>query len=185
MPGTALKIDLMRELHQVVQDYNLQDTDRTAILQANEAGRPLPPRKPRARRDVVAESASGRRARPYEKRTSRFKNRSERGKAKKEVKSTTDEGSIGVPNTAQNCIVCYDDMKGATVPERAPTLSCSHDVDVCRKCLAQTIATEFTSNMWDHIGCPTCGERLTADDVNRFGNQDLATKCLPPYLPLT
>ena len=180
MPEAPFKIDLMQELDLVVREYGLQVQDRIAILEANEAGGQLPPRNTRVKTD--GEASSDERPGPNTGLASTIQHRTHtedlpvfhaRGNAiagfPSEIIKTINSGPEATP--ALTCIVCYDDYDQTDKPDRPPTTACTHPVNVCTGCLAQSIYSQTTSKIWDHIDCPSCRLRMTADDVNRFGDR--------------
>ncbi|KAF1365876.1 hypothetical protein EJ07DRAFT_92584 [Lizonia empirigonia] len=76
----------------------------------------------------------------------------------------------------KECIVCTDSRSLLHFPSQPPTAQCSHNADVCRRCLRTWIRTTFTSKVWDEINCPTCSERLDYEDVRQFAPSDIFRK---------
>ena len=72
--------------------------------------------------------------------------------------------------SALECSVCYEIMNNSNTPRRKTTRSCAHNPDVCLPCLSSAIATQFTSKMWDRIGCPSCNEPLDYHDIKLFAD---------------
>ena len=71
------------------------------------------------------------------------------------------------------CCICTDDAKGAEdYVQGKVTVSCDHPAHVCRSCLQDHIQHSFRGEIWDHIECPECGQRLDGDEVNIHGNRE-------------
>lgn len=81
--------------------------------------------------------------------------------------------SRGPPKQIE-CAVCFETKPRSKFPKgNKITESCEHDMDVCSECLTQSIDIQFNGNIWNRIDCPSCGARLAAEDVNRFGSEDV------------
>ena len=146
----STKIDLTHQLHLLVQEYELETEDRREIFNAHKRGEPLPPRKPRVRRVPrppypVLNAVACRRL------------------AQRQARART----ISQP---LHCIICFETLNGQNIPKRSTTSSCSHGPNVCRSCLATSIATQVDNKVWDQIDCPTCGQRLHFRDVKEFAD---------------
>jgi hypothetical protein len=78
------------------------------------------------------------------------------------------------------CQVCLEKKWRADFPARNPTDNCDHDpTDCCNICLSQTITTEFESNIWDDIRCPTCNLQLLHKDVREFAAPEIFERYVP------
>lgn len=80
------------------------------------------------------------------------------------------------PKLKKECVVCTDSRSLFRFPSYPPTAQCSHNADVCRRCLRTWIRTTFASKIWDEISCPTCSERLDYEDVREFAPSDIFRK---------
>jgi hypothetical protein len=85
------------------------------------------------------------------------------GVAHNQNKQVLKKKSIG-----KECVVCTEHRSLRRFPNRTPTKRCTHDIDVCRRCLRTWIESEFSTKMWDEINCPICSKRLEYDDMNKF-----------------
>ena len=176
----STKIDLTHQLHLLVQEYELDRRDRKRIFNAHKRGEPLPPRKPRVRRvrrppypvlnDVSDLRSAQRQARA--RTTSQpmlVPTNLDILQATKNHSSTKSR-----PNAASfspaDCEVCFETLNGQNTPKRKTTFSCSHEPNVCRSCLATSIATQVNNKVWDQIDCPSCGQRLHFRDVKKFAD---------------
>ena len=72
-----------------------------------------------------------------------------------------------------HCTVCFEELYMQNSAGRKITLSCRHEPNVCRSCLATSISTQFASKAWNQIGCPACGERLGFQDVKDFAEPEI------------
>ena len=75
-----------------------------------------------------------------------------------------------VKSNDRECGVCLESLGLERFPKRNITSTCNHAPDVCLSCLAQSIATQFSTKVWDQIDCPTCSERLQHTDVMKFAS---------------
>jgi len=79
--------------------------------------------------------------------------------------STETQATVPAALSVQYCAVCFESITTDDKPHRTVTSTCQHEIDTCHQCLATSISTQLSDKMWDQIGCPSCGERLTSDDV--------------------
>lgn len=177
---TKTKLNLMHELHLLVQEYDLDKEDRTEILNALKSGHPRPRRKPKvrrvrhptfpdwkaiARREVAQNQAHpGTKAQPVVAATTTAV-RQVRYDA---VLTTPVPNVVNAPPA--DCVVCFETLGSQNIPKRKITSSCNHEPDICRSCLATSISTQFNSKVWDQIDCPTCGQRLDFSDMKVFAD---------------
>ena len=56
------------------------------------------------------------------------------------------------------------------------TSTCDHELDLCDECVAVSITTQFASKIWNHIDCPSCGDRLQIEDVNKHATKEIAAR---------
>lgn len=188
---TQTKLNLMHELHLLVQEYDLDKADRTEIFNAQKSGEPLPRRKPRvrrvphptfpnweaiARRDIIQNHAqAGTTSQPTIAATTISP-----PQAPNDPVLTTP-----MPNVAsvlpRDCVVCFEILSPQNTPKRKITSSCNHEPDVCRPCLTTSISTQFNSKVWDQIDCPTCGQRLEFQDVKAFADSIVFGRSEPSY----
>lgn len=178
---TQAKLNLMHELHLLVQDYDLNRADRTEIFSARKSGGTPPRRKPRVRRvphpifpDWVAVA----------RREDIVRNRDQPGTTPQSTEAATTAPAAQAPNDSDlttlmpniasvlpgDCVVCFEKLSPQNTPKRKTTSSCNHEPDVCRSCLTTSISTQFNSKVWDQIDCPTCGRRLEFQDVKAFAD---------------
>lgn len=165
---TRSKQNLMHELDLLIQEHDLDIQDRRDILNALKRGDPLPRRKSRVRR--VPHSAL-----PDRKAIARR----ERAQNRAQTRAFTDPSHKSASALPRDCTVCFETLNPQTIPERRITSSCSHEPDVCRSCLATSIATQLDSKVWDHIDCPTCGQRLGFQDVKEFADHEVFERLEP------
>lgn len=151
------KLNLMHELHLLVQEYDLEIKDRMEILNASKRGEPLPRRKPKVRKV------------PHPT----FPKRKDLARARNQAQAKTASQVIG-PNvadlTSRDCAVCFETLNPQNTPKQKTTSSCNHEMDVCISCLTTSISTQLDNKVWDHIDCPTCAQRLEFQDVKAFAD---------------
>lgn len=82
----------------------------------------------------------------------------------------THEGSSARGPKERECSICLDSLCLERFPKRNITSTCNHAPDVCLSCLAQSIATQFSTKVWDQIDCPTCSQRLQHTDIKTFAS---------------
>lgn len=177
---TRTKLNLMHELHLLVQEYDLNRRDRMEIFNAHKRGIPLPPRKPRVRRvphpALLDWKAMARRDTARTQVQARTTSQPAVAARIAPVQQANNDAVLTDPvsdvaNTLpRDCIVCFENLSPQNTPERNVTSSCNHEPDVCRSCLAASISTQFNSKVWDQIDCPTCGQRLEFQDVKAFAD---------------
>ena len=179
------KQNLMHELDMLIQEHDLDIQDRRDILNALKHGDPLPERKARLRRvphtALPDRKAIARRERAQNRAQTRTTsqptvaaNTPATQQASGDTAFTDPSHKVGSALFKDcNCIVCFETLNPQTIPERRITSSCSHEPDVCRPCLATSIATQLNSKVWDHIDCPTCGQRLGFQDVKAFADHEV------------
>jgi hypothetical protein len=73
----------------------------------------------------------------------------------------------------KDCIVCTDTRSLHRFPDRTPTNQCTHDVDVCRRCLRAWIHSEFSTKIWNEINCPVCATRMQYEDISEFAPREV------------
>ncbi|KAF6233372.1 hypothetical protein HO173_008304 [Letharia columbiana] len=76
------------------------------------------------------------------------------------------------------CLICYDPFDPVKTLVRQPTLSCVHEVNICRPCLAASISSQLETKLWTHVGCPTpaCEELLEYGDVQKFAEPHIFSR---------
>lgn len=74
------------------------------------------------------------------------------------------------------CTVCLENKPCTDFRVGKITAQCEHEMDVCKVCLLESIDYQFDANIWDHIDCPSCGSRLAAEDVNKYGSKAVRNK---------
>lgn len=72
---------------------------------------------------------------------------------------------VPVAQVIRECEVCLESLTPDTTPQRIVTFACQHEIDTCQQCLVTSLSTQMSEKMWDQINCPSCGERLSSDDV--------------------
>lgn len=189
---THSKQNLMHELDLLIQEHDLNIHDRRDILNALKRHDPLPQRKPRVRR-VPHPALPDRKAIA---RRERAPNRAQTRATSQLTVAATTPATLQAPGDTtftepshkfasawpKDCVVCFETLNPQTIPERRITSSCSHEPDVCRSCLAESIATQLDSKVWDHIDCPTCGQRLGFEDVKAFADHEVFGRLEPLYI---
>jgi hypothetical protein len=68
----------------------------------------------------------------------------------------------------RECIVCTEERSLRHFPDQRPTEQCTHDIDVCRRCLRTWIESEFSTKIWNEIKCPMCASRMDYSDMRKF-----------------
>ena len=76
------------------------------------------------------------------------------------------------PPPPAECIACFERLTENHHSVSKISEVYAHEVNLCQICLSQSIATQFTTKMWNHIDCPECGSRLNADDINRHADRE-------------
>lgn len=70
----------------------------------------------------------------------------------------------------RECVVCTDSRPLSNFPLKPPTAQCTHNPNVCRRCLQTWISTVLTSKVWSEVQCLICYERLAYDDVCEYAS---------------
>ncbi|CAF9943493.1 MAG: hypothetical protein ALECFALPRED_000493 [Alectoria fallacina] len=177
---TKTKLNLMHELHLLVQEYDLEKADRTEIFNVRRNGESLPRRKPRVRKVPH---------RPFPDWKAIARSNIARNQAG--AGTTTQPTAAAIIAAAPlmrgdavftapmlnvasalpaDCVVCFETLGPQNTPKRKITSSCNHEPDVCRPCLTTSISTQFNGKVWDQIDCPACGQRLEFQDVKAFAD---------------
>jgi hypothetical protein len=73
----------------------------------------------------------------------------------------------------RDCIICTDTRSLHHFPNQKPTAQCTHNIDVCRRCLRKWIESSFVTKMWNEITCPVCSEQMQYDDVRTFASKEV------------
>lgn len=76
--------------------------------------------------------------------------------------------SEATPRVRKECMICTDTLSLRHFPARLPTAKCSHEIDVCHRCLQTWIESQFRTKMWDAIVCPICPSVLQTPDMRDF-----------------
>lgn len=84
-----------------------------------------------------------------------------------EANERDSDSEMGVDND-KSCEVCFERLTLEAFPTRKTTAACSHEADVCFRCLAHFITSQNWDKMWNHIDCPSCSARLGYEDVRAF-----------------
>ena len=74
------------------------------------------------------------------------------------------------------CSVCLDTLDDSNMALRAVTSLCRHKRNVCMRCIATSITTQFSEKAWDQVECPSCKERLTYHDMETFADREIFEK---------
>ena len=93
-----------------------------------------------------------------------------------EASTTTFSSGLAVePRSFENteCTICFGNITPANRPQRRITATCEHEPDICRPCLAQSIASQIESKVWNNIDCPSCRARLTYEDIKDFADSSV------------
>ncbi len=85
--------------------------------------------------------------------------------------STQTQATVPAAGSVQDCAVCFESITTEDKPHRTVTSTCQHEIDTCHQCLTTSISTQLSDKMWDQIDCPSCGERLTSDDVQVWADK--------------
>lgn len=170
------KLNLMHQLHLLIQEHDLDRLDRTEIFNAHNSGELLPPLKPRVR--TVPRPTFPNRGAIARRDISR--SQTQAGTTSQHTLATTAQArndaliTTPMPNVAnalpRDCVVCFETLSLKNTPKRKVTSSCNHEPEVCRSCITTSISTQFNSKVWDQIDCPTCGQRLDFQDVKAFAD---------------
>ena len=177
----------MEELHRIIKEMNLSFNHLSALVQAFKrlrtksnskrksslhAGRTIVSRPRRRRSASEANVHSSATVLPHLPFPEAFP---EGGSA-----VYTQSGvNLMEPSSKTICAVCFESSTEATFPDRPPTLECNHPIDTCLECLAGSIQTQYTSNIWNQISCTSCTAILTPDDVNTFADRKTALRLVP------
>ena len=96
--------------------------------------------------------------------------------------STSPETSL---TRAKNliCTVCFEDIRPESVLDGKITSKCDHEMNICSACLSQSIATQYTSKMWNQIDRPICRKRLEFSDVDRFADLQIRKGSVLSMIP--
>ena len=160
------KLNMMHELHMLVQEYDLDTADRREIFNAQKNGQPLAPRKHKVRTVVHPKN--------WETNRRITRSRARAGASSLLAASTLNPRTNSIPKITSDlireCVVCFEALNLENTPKRRITSSCNHEPDVCIPCLATSISSQLDSRVWDQIGCPTCGQRLDFQDVKAFAD---------------
>jgi hypothetical protein len=73
----------------------------------------------------------------------------------------------------KECIVCTDERSLRHFPDQRPTEQCTHDIDVCKRCLRTWIESEFSTKIWNEIKCPICASRMDYSDMRKFAPTEI------------
>ena len=182
-PG-ASKLELLRELHVLVQQRNLTTNDRVPILagtghtrtsvatavtssSAPQVSANFPPLvADRLYFESKGESTT----------SADHSNSHEKMEAYPETASFTHAPDANDLNSDtetrvdidKKCAVCLESLTLEAFPTRKTTAACSHEPNVCLSCLTHNITSQSRGNMWNHIDCPSCRARLGYEDVRAF-----------------
>ena len=184
----TLKLILMRRLNRLCRHRGLDRYDRLEIFRAYRNGVPLPPCKPRilrSRRDTKpirgARTTQSTRSKHHNRRADTnvrglyFRFGYSFNTSTIPTKTETSVASAD-KTVVFDCTVCLERLEPIAFPKRNITGACNHNPDVCLTCLSASIATQFKNRVWDHIDCPSCGQRLEFIDVNEFADSQTFEK---------
>ena len=177
----ASKLELLRELHELVQQRNLSTSDRIKIL-----ARPTDPGRNCCSKTIstasLCKSSSAPANRVYSEarrdstRSADDSDLEEEPEAYPEKATFANDGEANDLDSdiemrvdiEKHCKVCFESFTLGAFPTRKTTAACSHEPDVCLSCLAQSITSQSRDKMWNHIDCPSCSARLGYEDVRAF-----------------
>lgn len=83
-----------------------------------------------------------------------------------------EEGAEPSNIESHECSVCWSTLDASNRPQQRTTSSCQREVDICRRCIATSIDTQFNHKVWDQIGCPSCNEPLDYHDMQHFADKE-------------
>jgi hypothetical protein len=73
----------------------------------------------------------------------------------------------------KECIICTDTRSLHHFPDQTPTAHCTHDTNVCRRCLRTWIESSFATKVWNEMTCPVCAAQMQYNDVRAFAPKDV------------
>ena len=176
---TPTKLNLMHELDLLVQERDLDFTDRMEILNADKRGGRLPKRKRRVRKVPHPTFPDWKAVARRELARNQAQTRPRTQPAVAASLAATPQApnenlAYARPNVdsavAGDCAVCFETLNPQNTPRRKITSSCNHEPDTCKSCLTTSISTQLDNKVWDQIDCPTCGQRLDYKDVKAFAD---------------
>ena len=187
------KLNLMHELHLLVQEYDLVITDRKAIFRNHKMNWILP--KPKRRvRSVPHTTLPDWQAFVFQVRQAEFRQAvvpieigPHRTRAGTSYRPAVTPHAIGTTSSLPNansalpatCAICFEPLNLQNKPERKITPSCLHDPDVCRSCLATSISTQLDGKVWHQIECPSCDQLLGFQDMKAFADSAVFERSAP------
>ena len=181
---TASKLELLRELHVLVQQQDLSVIDRAEILAGLRPTLTLlaaavpTSSAPQASANLVPPLSdhSYSEARDDSTASANDSNLEEEMEEYHEAVSFTSDwiandrdsdSEMGV-EIDKDCEVCFESLTLEAFPTRKTTAACTHEPDVCLSCLAHAITSQSETKMWNLIDCPSCSARLGYEDVQAF-----------------
>jgi hypothetical protein len=82
----------------------------------------------------------------------------------------------------RECIVCTATLSLQRFPDRPPTKTCKHPINVCRKCLRTWITSESNTKMFDDMKCPVCSTTLQKADMRDFAPKEIYKRYVPALI---
>ncbi|KAF1913792.1 hypothetical protein BDU57DRAFT_456246 [Ampelomyces quisqualis] len=73
----------------------------------------------------------------------------------------------------KECIICTDTRSSHHFPDVPPTAQCTHDSNVCRRCLRAWIKTSLSTKIWTELSCPICAAQLQHADVRALAAKEV------------
>lgn len=73
----------------------------------------------------------------------------------------------------RTCELCLEELAIDYFPLRRITSTCEHETEVCLDHLRQYIIAHLMERHVDELTCPSCDERMSNEDVQILGDQEL------------
>ena len=70
------------------------------------------------------------------------------------------------------CVACGRSLPASVFPSGYVVESCRHEPEVCLDCIENAIMESLDNNLAQCIGCPQCGDAMSAVDVWRYSRTD-------------
>ena len=179
----ASKLELMAELHRLLQERRLTWRDKKRILAARKNALsgcdPLPREEPSIQTFGRGIDHNGPGAGVEEGNGSSSAQRKSIAHDTLFNRSIVDgqeQFNVTIPESSSvqlDCVVCFEGLGPNNAPQRRITSTCDHEPNVCLSCLRQSIETQFTSRRWDQIDCPSCSARLDHQDIQAFADVEV------------
>ena len=74
------------------------------------------------------------------------------------------------------CTICLVEYPEEFFPVEKLTEMCTHALDMCLSCLAESIKSQQSRKMWNQISCPTCTVEkktsiLSNESIQKYADQ--------------